>query len=189
MTHSFLSVYWKQFYYDEHFASFFPNNLNKTKLVWQAGTKKMGLPQKQRAITHCTFYNLFLANTLTTFGLENMLLTFPLILRSSGRPGLLQFYHLFLHLSGDAGLHLAGGPGDQKQDFLRDLPDVLQEKQSGNQSGLRWHVAKRKQREPGRWGEGHGLLKRNTTLGLHLHKVYTRRGTVAHRESHNLALT
>lgn len=66
-----------------------------------------------------------------------MLITFPLILHPLGRPGPLQFYHLFLHLSGYAGLHLDVGPRDQEQDFLGDLPDVLQNEQSGNQPGLR----------------------------------------------------
>lgn len=125
------------------------------------------------------FYKLFLANTLATYCLESMLITFPLILRPLERPGPLQFYHLFRHLSGYAGLHLVGGPRDQEQDFPGDLPDVLQKKQSGNQSGLWWPIAERKQRQPGRLGEGHGLLRRNETLCLPLQEVCTLRGTVA----------
>lgn len=58
----------------------------------------------------------------------------PLLLPSE-RSGPLQLYHFFRHLSGDADLHLAGGPRDQKQDLPGDLPDVRQEEQSGDQSG------------------------------------------------------
>lgn len=76
----------------------------------------------------------FLASAFTTFHLANTLITFPLPLPPE-RPGLLQFYHLFLHLPGHADLHLAGGPRDEEQDFPGDLPDVRQEEQSGNQTG------------------------------------------------------
>lgn len=162
MTHLFVFVYWDQFYDDEHFASFFPDKFNKTRHVFvKQEVRKLRSNQSSEPFRMSLFTSSFLANTLTTSRLESTLITFSLILRSLGRPGLLQFHHLFLHLPAHAGLHLAGDPWDQEQDFLRDLPDVLQKKPSGNQSGLRWRVVEWKQGEPGRWGEGHGLLKRN----------------------------
>lgn len=80
------------------------------------------------------------------------------------RPGLLQLCTFFRHLSRHAGLHLAGGPGDQEQDLPGDLPDVCREEQSRDQAGWRGSATEREQSKPGGCSEGHGLLKRNESI-------------------------